>query len=278
MSLRTSYRRFFTPLAIVIVAVGLLTAGNPSHWVDVGHRLFGDYRGTLVALERKYGMAVEYDDAVGSLPELWRVAPADGQATAIDEVGLSRYARILPVELEKYPPEVIAANLDNIYLMGTLRLFGVDYGGTSLEKSLYLTGGPRVKGYDDHYLESLFHHEFSSILLRQHSFPESRWKALNPTGFEYTENDEEVLLAIASGELKGSETLHQQGFLAEYGRTTLENDFNVYAETVFVDPDRMQSLVNEHRAIREKYKLLKDFYLGVSPDLQDVFARIEGGV
>jgi hypothetical protein len=275
VSLRRNSKRFVAPLAILLAAIALLSAGSPSHWIDVGYRFLYDHQAALVTLEREYGISIEYDDASGILPELWRVPPASGEATAIDELELSRYARVLAAELQKYPADVISANLEHIYLIGKLRLFGADYGGTSLGKSIFLTSGSRARGYDAYYLESLFHHEFSSVLLRHHSFPELRWKALNPAGFTYTDDDADVLQAIARGELSGNAVLYEQGFIAEYGHTTLENDFNLYAETVFVDPDRMQALINEHRAIREKYYLLKEFYLNVSPNFQDVFGRIE---
>ena len=275
MSLRRNSKRFVAPLAILLAAIALLSAGSPSHWIDVGYRFLYDHQAALVTLEREYGISIEYDDAIGLLPELWRVPPASGHATVIDELELSRYARVLATELQKYPADVISANLEHIYLIGELRLFGTDYGGTSVGKSIFLTGGSRAQGYDEYYLASLFHHEFSSVLLRHHSFPELRWKVLNPEGFTYTDDDADVLQAIARGELSGNAVLHEQGFIAEYGHTTLENDFNLYAETVFVDPDRMQALINEHRAIREKYYLLKEFYLSVSPNFQDVFERVE---
>lgn len=58
------------------------------------------------------------------------------------------------------------------------------------------------------------------------------WWTLMPSGWQPAHTNAEVL--------RPREELadRQDGFLTAYGSTTLENDFNTYAETIVAFPDR----------------------------------------
>ena len=107
---------------------------------------------------------------------------------------------------------------------------------------------------------------------RTHQFPIEAWRANNPQGFHYAETDAQILRSIEfDNELKGDENLYREGFLAAYGRSTLENDFNLYAEMAFTRPEHLQNLVAKYPKIRNKFKLMKAFYLGISKNFSLVF-------
>ena len=253
----------------------MLGALSPAHVVDLWNYHFGDYRATLKECEKRYGVEIVSEVGPDFILELWRQPPSNGRAAPISDFELSRYSRILPVVLGRYPPDVITRNLDSIRLSELLTFHDVDYGGTSLGTVLYLTSAGRSQGFDELYIEQLFHHEFSSILMRNYDFPAEQWSAANPLGFEYPSGIDDALQAIEIQlSTSGSAELYGQGFLSEYGRSSLENDMNLYAEMIFTDPQRMKELIAAYPPTRTKYLLLKDFYLGVSPEFSEVFAPI----
>jgi hypothetical protein len=254
----------------------LLGASSPLRVAaDLWNYHFVDYRAALKDLEKKYGVAIIHEVGPHFILELWREPPSNGRATPISDFELSRYARILRLALDKYPSDVITRNLGSIRLSSSLSFYGVAYGGTSLGNVLYLTSAGRTHGFDDRYIEQVFHHEFSSVLLRNYAFPQQRWLAANPVGFEYPSGDDKALQSIsAQRSAPEGAKLYSQGFLSEYGRSTLENDMNLYAETIFTDAGRMKKLVATYARVRTKYLVLKDFYLGISPEFAGVFAAI----
>lgn len=227
--------------------------------------VFTDIKKELKEIEGQYGIEIKYDIADIAIPELWRKPPAGGTAKAITLANLCRYLPILSRELKKYPVDIIRLNLSNIFLLSHLSFYGVPYGGTSLGRDLFLTGGDRNKGYDDIYLASLFHHEISSIFFRAYHFPENAWSAINPPGTFYAKSDQQLLKTIANDNyLAVNEKLYQQGFLAQYGHSTLENDFNLYAEMAFTQPEKLSDLAEKYPRVRQKADLMKNFYLGIS--------------
>ncbi|HHJ15676.1 MAG TPA: hypothetical protein ENJ80_03165 [Gammaproteobacteria bacterium] len=227
----------------------------------------GDIDESAQAIERKYGIAVEYETGDAAIPELWRNPPANGTAEPMTKANLCRYLPVLAHELDKYPADVIRQNLATVYLLNSLGFFGVQYGGTSLDHSIYLTGGNTVEGYDDSYFATLFHHEMSSIFFRNYDFPTEEWNSVNPGRHVYAKSDRQILQAITDGEDDGGdESLYSEGFLSKYGYSTLENDFNLYAEMAFTHPRQLRQLAEKYPRIRKKSELLRKFYTGISRD------------
>lgn len=61
------------------------------------------------------------------------------------------------------------------------------------------------------------------------------------------------------------------GFLSAYGATNLENDFNVYAETIFTEPANLAQLARQHPLIRRKLDLVLAAYVAIEPQFADRF-------
>lgn len=234
--------------------------------------IFTDFEKQIGDIEQRYKIELEYESEKIKIPELWSNPPANGTAEAIAQSNLCRAVTILSRELKKYPPNVIRSNLKAICLLKSLSFYGVGYGGTSLGRSLYLTFGSRSEGYNDNYFSNLIHHEFSSILFNAYAFPEKEWSAINPKNFHYATSDKDILHAIETDtDMDGSDKLYRDGFLAAYGQSTLENDFNLYAEQVFVAPQKLQRLTKKYPAIKQKADLVKRFYTNISDDVHLAF-------
>jgi hypothetical protein len=222
----------------------------------------------LQSIEQGAGIVLVSDRGDDAIPEPWRDAPVSGSAVAISSGNLCRLAPILAQELEKYPDGVLRNNMSGIYLLERLEFYGVEYGGTSLGDWVYLTGGTIAQGYDDNYLRRLIHHEISSLFFRNYAFPVDTWSAVNPEGFSYATSGGQVLRSIAEGERGGSPALLRQGFLSDYGRSTLENDFNSYAETALVAPGELAALARAYPRVKRKLNILREFYRQVSRGFQ----------
>ncbi len=227
----------------------------------------GEVEATIHEMGLKYGIQIRYDATEKAIPELWRIPPSNATAEPILRVNLCRHIHTLSLELKKYPPAILKRDLSTIYLLNTLSFYGVQYGGTSLNGSIYLTGGSKSEGYTDAYFATLLHHEMSSIFFSAYPFPTEDWSSINPENFHYAESDRQVLEAISKGdERSNAERLFREGFLSEYGLSTIENDFNLFAEMAFTHPQELKRLAEKHPKIRQKAELLKKFYTGISKD------------
>lgn len=262
---QTSYK---VAIAVVLAFLGLymLQGGKPIEFLSGQWCLvFGNVEKEIQEIELQYGVEIKYDVGEKAIPELWRKPPSNGAAEPIDRFNLCRHIKNLSRELEKYPVNVIRRDLSTIYLFSSLSFYGVQYGGTSLDSSIYLTGGAKSEGYNDTYFARLLHHEISSILFKAYRFPKEIWSSINPHDFLYAETDKQVLRAIANGDdSEGDAKLYHKGFLSRYAYSTLENDFNLYAEMAFTHPQQLKGLADKYPKIRQKVELMKNFYIGIS--------------
>ena len=182
--------------------------------------------------------------------------------TPIKNAQLRRFLTILPVELNKYPASLIKSDLHAIALSSSLSLHGIEYGGSNSGKRIYITVLSPGQGYTDEYIRRTIHHEFSSILIRDHKFPLREWRAALPAGVKYNDSiDKEVKMIEAGRDISlASSKLLEQGFLSSYGLTNYTNDVNTYAELLFIEPDKIKKLADIYRIIGIKYNLLIKFY------------------
>jgi len=64
------------------------------------------------------------------------------------------------------------------------------------------------------------------------------------------------------------------GFLSPYGATNPENDFNVYAETVFLNPSHVATQAEKHPIVAKKLALLMEAYIQLDARFEGVFERL----
>ncbi|MBV1872218.1 MAG: hypothetical protein KUG83_06690 [Gammaproteobacteria bacterium] len=260
--------RLLVALAFALMGFNLLQRGGfDESWLSQWRLNLEDVTQDIERIELKYNIIIKHGVAEEAIPDYWLLPPSSATAEPIEKANLNRFIKNLERELEKYPVEVIKQNLSTIYLFKELSFYGVGYGGTSIGNSIYLTGGAIEEGYDNTYMANVFHHELSSIFFRDHPFPKEAWSSINPEEFAYVDSYNEVLAAVTeaneSGDNVGS---HEEGFVSKYGQSTLENDFNMYAEMIFMDPQKLKSLSEKYPRVRQKYELTKNFYTSMSED------------
>ena len=80
---------------------------------------------------------------------------------------------------------------------------------------------------------------------------------------------------ISGRDLQSNESLYKLGLIEQYGYSGLENDFNLYAEMLFVDPQKLKKLISQYPAIAKKYQVLKEFYISINDSFIPVFNSME---
>jgi len=255
----------------------------------------------LAQLENDYGVRLRADLASADYPPNWLddetdtdtgnlTIVRDGQpvdtSTKIVPTGegtdFTRFVRILKPEIERYAPALIRQHLSYIYSFDTLLFDGAAAGGTYSRElnSLYLVtkNYPALQRAAAIEIKTIFHHEFSSILMHHYNFDEQAWRQAAGEGFRYKGDYDITFESLFFSNLIDApppEILFQRGLLHLYGETGVENDLNMYAENIFNDPKRMKTLIATYPAIARKYAVFKTFYLGIDPGLAPVFAAID---
>jgi len=225
-------------------------------------------------LERNYGVKVITSAGTEAIPDFWQLPPSSGKAMPAKPRAIKHMLLAIEHALKLYPIEIIKNNIKSIYVFDHLEFYGLRYAGSVFGDSLYfVSNGSSVMNI--RYLETLFHHEFSSILFRKYNFPKDKWIENNPVNFSYAKSKKQVLNSIKNySNVNGNEELYKAGFLAKYGQTSIEEDFNLYSETAFSEPGRLKQLSEKYPAIRIKMEIIKQFYLGISVKFSKVLGQL----
>ncbi|MBA7584480.1 hypothetical protein ES708_26435 [subsurface metagenome] len=210
------------------------------------------------------GIVFTVDDDI--FPGSWYEPDINARAESLAEDEIERSKKIAIYALNKYPVKVLKENLGKLYILKSMNFYGVDYGGTNDEKyRVYITSNGIDMGYTALFIEKEFHHEFSSILFKK--FEESEWRQINPADFVYFDEQTGGSGAIREGRASQEfdTKMHEAGFLYEYAQSTLENDFNSFAENIFVNDGDLFKLVEEYEKLSLKLDLIVDFYSSINP-------------
>jgi len=244
----------------------------------------------LKHLKTHYGLNITTDLTPDNYKSSWLDADS-GQLTLATKVVLTtdandfaRFVRTITPAIQRYAPALMRQHLSSVYCLDALTLGGSILAGTydSAQRSVYLvhkrTNASSPLRYSS-LIRQTFHHEFSSLLMKAHGFDEGAWRQAAGLAFRY-EQDEDISFRwkLFRGYIDPVEdsVLFNRGLLRHYSETGVENDFNTYAQTIFVQPEVMRPLIAQYPIIARKYQLFKDFYLGIDPGLAPVFTAIEG--
>ncbi|MEX2578053.1 MAG: hypothetical protein WD342_03265 [Verrucomicrobiales bacterium] len=226
------------------------------------------------------------------LPRNWIEAPILAEIEPISPDLVEEAGEIIAVALGKYPSEIRERYLKGVHIVGSLRFHDVGYGGT------YLANGKQIvlvyrEFFDRQGFEQRFHHEFSSLLLKQNqrSFEEERWLEANDPEFQYRaggvieeqEGERSEATRVLAAEQKktggsGSSLLQldpelmKQGFLTPYNRVSIEQDFNETAAHLFANPD-LWGFCEKYPRIDHKVDVLIDFYRRLDKRLDRLYFR-----
>lgn len=225
-------------------------------------------------IENKYGIEVLISDDPGFFPREWLLPPISAKSSKLSQKQAKRFSGLLEKALSRYPFKVISENLNTIGLSKSLSFYDVGYGGTNSTSMVYLSSKGKKFGYSDDYLISIFHHEFSSILLRNHAFPKKKWLSNNPTDFEYKYENYGRKAGVEAIKhekelLNGSDELYQKGFLTQYSVSDFEEDFNMYSATILTNPNEFKAQMNKYEAIKRKFNIWLDFYNSIDDSFTD---------
>ena len=208
----------------------------------------------------------------GIFPESWLSADICAEAEVLHESEVERSKKILIKAMKKYPKRVLTNNLKTIYVLHTLKYSGISAGGTNSRIDVYIANRGIREGFTDSWIETTFHSEFSSILLR--NFPQhldnDAWRKANMESFKYGGSGVQAVKQNKSQQVFDA-SLHTEGFLYEYAKSTFEDDFNSIAEQLFLGNDCFWSVVDKFQRIKEKTDLVIAFYHKIDPGFSRSF-------
>ncbi|MGB3341427.1 MAG: hypothetical protein WBB37_08100 [bacterium] len=135
----------------------------------------------------------------------------------------------------------------------------MDFAGTIGENTVFVTLRDGLW-----YVENVFHHELNHMLSDRHYalFNREKWKSFNPSDFNYKGRYAPWTYVVNHGTSQPwfDTTYLHQGFLSEYSKTRLCEDFARYAEALFMSEKRFWDAFDKYERVREKAKLTIDFY------------------
>lgn len=210
-------------------------------------------------------------------PKNWYSKKINATAEPLDKSERQRMINILDRAFDKYPDNVLKNNLDRVYALKSLKFYDIPYGGTNAISTVYLSDNASNPNFTDSFIEGVFHHEFSSILLR--AFPSylngQAWKNVNPKSFNYGNGG---VNAILSGEasLNFDPSLFEKGFLSKYSESALEEDINVFAQNLFTGGIHFWTIVDQNPRIRIKATILISFYHLIDSTFTENYFRYPG--
>jgi hypothetical protein len=222
------------------------------------------------------GVTISFKYHQSIFPSSWQAAPISAAGERIDAKEIVRCNSIIDKALRKYPTGALANDLQVIYFLKSMKFYDVGYGGTNSTDALYLTNNGESMGYTDLYLEQTFHHEYSSILFRNHPewLDQKAWMAANLPGFDY--NDPENGVGAIRNNASSQELdnmLCQKGFLTQYAQSSLENDINTFAQNLFSPSEGFWQLIDQYPRVNKKMKLLVRFYNRIDPAFTETYFR-----
>ncbi|MEO7312505.1 MAG: hypothetical protein ABIX01_19120 [Chitinophagaceae bacterium] len=200
-------------------------------------------------------------------PTDWQGGTINASGEGMNASEIVRTKKVLTVALSKYPEALMVANLKAVFFLKDMSFYGVGYGGTNSTSELYLTNNGTDKGYTDKYVEQTFHHEFSSILLRNHItlLDTAGWRKAS-NDFSYTDSLDGVGAIIKNEASQEIDTiLCKRGILTQYALSGMENDVNTFAQNLFKPENAFWSVVAKYPSIHKKTLMLINFYHKLNP-------------
>lgn len=194
-----------------------------------------------------------YNGSGSIFPASWLDKKTRARATAADTAKFHSDTAALWNALYKYPESFIKADLHTIYVVGKLSFNRQFFTGTNSDDAVYI-------GSEDNFeIEKTFHHEFSSILLRNHPdiALEMKWRELSPS----LRGGSSAAAVKAGLYSTGYDSvLCEKGYLSPYSLSNWENDFNMYAENIFAGGKVFWQLVEKYPAVKKKTELITGYY------------------
>jgi HEAT repeat protein len=227
---------------------------------EVVRRSLGSSEGISIDLDAVISRGFGVEVRTTFTERRWvRLPEIAGTGRPLAKEAVEAAKRRLLYALAAYPAGMVRARLRKVVLLRDLRVYGTRYGGTYHGQSVYLVAGERP----DLDVVRAFHHEFSSLLMKSAPFPEKAWREINGAGHRYGQGGHYAILCGRTG--VGTADLFELGFFKPYGLADLENDFNVFSETVMTYPDWARALAERYPRLRRKWAVWSEFLKRIDP-------------
>ncbi|MGG9961317.1 hypothetical protein [Ferruginibacter sp. SUN106] len=245
----------------LLIVMLLLCSGN----------LFANFSDTTVK-----GVAVVFSYSASIFPDSWRTVEINAYGKEIASAEIDRTKEVAIKALRKYPTPLLTANLKAIYFLKEMEFFKTPFGGTNSSDNLYITSDGLTHGYTNDYIEQTIHHEFSSILFRNH--PEyldtAAWNKANEPGFVYNDAAGGVGAIQNNQSSQDVDTiLCKKGILTQYALSAMENDLNTLAQNLFCPNRGFWKAVEKYPRLKTKVILLISFYSRFNPAYRESYFR-----
>ena len=219
-------------------------------------------------------MPVKFDLTADMFPPSWRSGEIQATAIQIADNQIARSTVISDKAMSKYPPEVLTKNLKAVYFVKEMRFYGLQYGGTNSRENVYITNRGPVMGFSDKFVEATFHHEFSSILLRNYNslFDEKGWTHSNRPGTHYGSSGMQALKE-GNADTTYMDVYNVDGFLNQYAKASIEEDFNTFAEALFSGDREYWRIVSLFPRVQKKHKIAIQFFHSIDPQFTEDYFR-----
>lgn len=175
-------------------------------------------------------------------------------------IKINVFSQAFRIFLSSYNKKIIETKIVELILLEDLKYKNYDVGGLSNGKIIFIS----IENYEDYameiYLRAL-HHEFSSNIYKDISLEKRNfWNLISMGDYDTSEKYMIYCLEHAAFAKSSNDYINSKGFIYHYGRTSGENDFNSFAETLFENPEKIKKLKNKFSLIDKKLKITKQFY------------------
>jgi hypothetical protein len=265
-TLRRRRRRRVTYL--VATACGLVGT-----WLMHSHSLPASIARQSLRLGQQHGITIGYGHPSTFFTAPYKAAVPDSYWLHMEQARLEGVAIALPAigqALAQYPPGFVAKLIRAVFICDELRMEGQSAYGT-VGRRWVILAAPTKDGANAISSNGLygFHHELSSFVLEHAPGTHARWAEFAPSGTDF------VYGRALEGRSHAKPPPLSTGFLSAYGATNPENDFNVYAEEVFVNPQRVIQAARQEPLVQRKLDFFMRTYEAIDPRMREVFRGLE---
>ena len=222
-------------------------------------------------LAKTYQLDIKAGDTRLFFPEQFAVSDGELPILEMEMTTLADASESLDgidAALTTYPKGFVSKFINAIYISGPMLMEGAEAGGTYSRNSIILSNISDKNGTNFNYENSLrgVHHELSSLIYLCSPFVNLAWQGLLPESWSPASSNYEALTQDRS---IGPD--YENGFLSTYGKTNIENDFNIFAEFAFSEPEKLRDLAAVYPTIAKKLSLFITAYKQVLPEYQQGF-------
>jgi hypothetical protein len=208
------------------------------------------------------------------VPASWQREPFNFYARTPTDDQMAATLNILARGFTKYPSPVLADNLSDIVVCACITVRNTALTGTNSRHNVYLvccngTGVVACAG-----VEFAFHHEVSSILLRNYStlLDAKAWQQNNAADMAYGTSTYDFQRTRPHAHRLDYEYA-AKGFVSDYARCTFEDDVNETSAYLFSGDVDFWLAVDRYPRLRAKVSLLVKMYHGINDQFTEEYFR-----